>query len=152
MSHAESLGVDFLLEKQRNRHPLLFLDRVDRVVPGSTVEATKAFSYNEWFFPAHFEDEPLVPGFVLLEAMAQTFILTFLSQEEHSGGKTSLTEVSNAKFKRKVVPGDVLSLKANLDTFRFGLAIGTVEARVSEEFACSAAFKVILPTATPPER
>ena len=63
---------------QRNRHPLLFIDQIVEAIPGVSAKGIKCFSYNEWFFPAHFDDEPNVPGFIQVECLVQTFIMTFL--------------------------------------------------------------------------
>ena len=62
---------------QQNRYPLLFIDYVETVKVGKYAKGHKNFSYNEWFFPAHFEDEPNVPGFVQMEALTQMFLMTF---------------------------------------------------------------------------
>ena len=63
---------------QRNRHPLLFVDQITEAIPGKSANGIKCFSYNEWFFPAHFDDEPNVPGFIQVECLVQTFIMSFL--------------------------------------------------------------------------
>ena len=85
---------------QRNRHPLLFVDHVFDVVPGEKASGTKCFTYNEWFFPSHFEDEPNVPGFIQVEALVQVFIMSFLTIEELRGSKTNFLGINNVKFKR----------------------------------------------------
>ena len=72
---------------QQNRYPLLFVDKFIEVRPGEYAKAYKNFTYNEWFFPAHFADEPNVPGFVQVESLAQTFIMIFLTIPEHKGKK-----------------------------------------------------------------
>ena len=82
-----NLDIPGIKECQQNRHPLLFIDKIVDTTPGEEANAIKCFSYNEWFFPAHFEDDPSVPGFILVEAMVQTFIMTFLTLEEHKGKK-----------------------------------------------------------------
>ena len=75
----KSLNSIELLEYQPNRYPFLMIDYVTKLKPGYYAEGYKNFTNNEWFFPAHFEDEPNVPGFIQLEALVQTFIMTFLS-------------------------------------------------------------------------
>ena len=87
---------------QQNRHPLLFVDKIVKAVPGKSAEGIKCFSYNEWFFPAHFEDEPNVPGFIQVECLVQVFIMTFLCMEEHRGRKTNFLSINNVKFKRMI--------------------------------------------------
>ena len=97
---------------QRNRYPLLFIDRVEEAAPMESAHAIKNFSFNEWFFPAHFDDEPNVPGFVQVEALAQTFLMTFLCVEEYRGMKTAFVSIDKTMFKRKIVPGDRLDIYA----------------------------------------
>lgn len=122
---------------QRNRYPLLFIDKVTEAVPGKYAKAIKNFSFNEWFFPAHFDDDPNVPGFVQTEALTQTFLMTFLTIKEYSGETTSFISMNNVKFKRKIIPGDTLEIVATLDSFRRGIAKGHVESFVNGEAACS---------------
>lgn len=132
-------------ECQRNRYPLLFIDRIKEAVPLQSAYAIKNFSYNEWFFPAHFDDEPNVPGFVQVEALAQTFLMTFLCVEEYKGMKTAFVSIDKTKFRRKIVPGDRLEIYATLDTFNRGVAKGHVESYVDGEAACSASLVVAIP-------
>lgn len=130
---------------QQNRYPLLFVDKIVEAVPGQYAFGIKCFSYNEWFFPAHFEDDPNVPGFIQVECLVQTFIMTFLSFPEHQGKKTNFLKMNNVLFKKKIVPGDVLEVKAYLDSFRRGIASGRTEGYVNGELACAADLVVSLP-------
>ena len=130
---------------QQNRYPLLFIDKIVNTTPGVEANSVKCFSYNEWFFPAHFEDDPSVPGFVLLESMVQTFIMTFLTLDEHKGKKTNFISINNVKFKKMVVPGNSLKIKAKLDSFKRGIAKGSAEGFVDSDLACKAEFVVCLP-------
>ena len=130
---------------QQNRYPLLFVDKIFDVVPGLSAKGIKCFSYNEWFFPAHFEDDPSVPGFIQIETLVQTFIMTFLTLEEHKGKKTNFLNINNVKFKRKIIPGEQLIINAKLDTFRRGIAKGSAVGFVDEQLTCSAEFIVALP-------
>ena len=130
---------------QRNRYPLLFVDRIFDVIPGEVASGIKCFTYNEWFFPAHFEDEPNVPGFVQVETLVQTFIMTFLSQPELRGKKTNFLAINNVKFKRKIFPGETLTIHATLKSFRRGIANGMAVSHIADEPACSADFVVAVP-------
>lgn len=109
---------------QQNRYPLLFVDRITEAVPGEYAKGFKNFTYNEWFFPAHFEDEPNVPGFVQIEALTQVFLMTFLTIPEYKGKKTGYVSAKNIRFRKKIVPGDRLDVEATLKSFRRGLARG----------------------------
>ena len=82
-----SFDVIGILNTQRNRHPLLFIDNVFDVNPGYSASAKEMLPYNEWFFPAHFDDEPNVPGFIQVESLVQTFLMTFLTLDGLAGEK-----------------------------------------------------------------
>jgi 3-hydroxyacyl-[acyl-carrier-protein] dehydratase len=144
-SNETELDIIDIIKHQRNRYPVLLIDKVVDLKPGKSAVGIKNFTYNEWFFPGHFDDEPNVPGFVQVEALVQAFILTFLSLPEYSGMKTNFTNIDNIKFKRKIVPGDTLRSVANLKSFKRGLAIGDVTGYVDDELAVSADFTVIVP-------
>lgn len=138
----DAMGIQ---ECQRNRYPLLFIDKVVEAVPGKSAHAVKNFSYNEWFFPAHFDDEPNVPGFIQTECLAQTFLMTFLCMGEYRGKKTAFVSQTDVFFRRKIVPGDKLDIYAVLTSFRRGVASGYVESYVEGEPACFAKYKICIP-------
>ncbi len=138
----DSMGIQ---ECQRNRYPLLFIDKAVEVIPLKSAHIVKNFSYNEWFFPAHFDDEPNVPGFVQIEALAQSFLMTFLCVEEYRGKKTAFVNIDGARFKKKIVPGDRLDIYASLDSFNRGVAKGHVESYVDNIAAASAKMVVAIP-------
>ena len=75
---SKRLDIIDIIRHQRNRYPVLLVDKIVDLVPGERATGVKCFTYNEWFFPGHFDDEPNVPGFVQIESLVQTFILTFL--------------------------------------------------------------------------
>ena len=140
-----NLGAYEIQQYQQNRYPLFFLDVVEEVRPGEYVRAKKNFSYNEWYFPAHFADEPNVPGFVQIETLAQTFIMTFLSLPEHKGKKTAFLNANNIRMRKQIVPGDTMIIEGFLKSFRRGVAQGYVEGKVNGEYAISMDLKIGLP-------
>lgn len=139
------LDIPEIQKFQRNRHPLLFIDKITKLIPGKEAQGLKCFSYNEWFFPSHFDDEPNVPGFIQIESLVQTFIMTFLSLDECKGCKTNFVSIDKAKFNKKIVPGDVLTINAFLKSFKRGMAKGNAESYVNNDAACSAEFIIIVP-------
>jgi 3-hydroxyacyl-[acyl-carrier-protein] dehydratase len=145
MDSTLNFDINGIKECQRNRHPLLFVDRIFDVIPGEKASGLKCFTYNEWFFPAHFDDEPNVPGFIQVESLVQTFIMTFLSKDELRGKKTNFLGINNVKFKRKIVPGNTLLIHATLQRYSRGIATGNAVSFVGEEPACSADFVVAVP-------
>lgn len=137
--------INFILKCQRNRYPLLFIDEVVSLQPGVSATTRKNFTYNEWFFPPHFEGNPNVPGFVQVEVMAQSLLMTFLSLEKYQGKETAFVSIQDANFHRKIVPGESLEIVAQLDSFRFGIAQGRAEGSVAGQMACSAALRIAIP-------
>ena len=137
--------INEIIACQQNRYPVLLIDRIISINPGKNATGLKCFTYNEWFFPAHFSDDPNVPGFVQIETLVQTFIMTFLCLKEYKGMKTNFLSINNIKFKRKIIPGDQLIINANLKSLKRGIAIGEAISTVNGENACSAEFMVSLP-------
>lgn len=140
-----NLDVPKIMQYQRNRYPVLLLDMVTEVVPGEYAKSYKFFTYNEHFFQGHFDDEPNVPGFIQMEVLAQTFIMTFLTFEEHKGKKTAFVKADNVTFRRKIVPGECMEVFAQLMSFKRGVARGHVISTVKGEEACSADFIICIP-------
>jgi 3-hydroxyacyl-[acyl-carrier-protein] dehydratase len=138
-------GVPDIMKYQQNRYPLLFVDEISEVVPGKFAKGKKAFSYNEWFFPAHFDGNPNVPGFVQIESLVQVFLMTFLTLDGNAGLQTSFVSLDAVKFKRKILPGDILSIHAELVSFKRGIAKGSAVSNVNGEAAISATFTIAIP-------
>lgn len=130
---------------QQNRYPLLFVDKITEALPGKYARGYKNFTYNEWYFPAHFEDEPNVPGFIQIETLTQVFLMTFLTIPEHKGKKTGFVSVKNAQFRKKIIPGDRLDIVADLVSFKRGLAQGTAVGYVNDKLACSIDLVITIP-------
>ena len=139
------MEINQILKCQKNSYPFLFIDRVFNIIPGKSATAIKAFTYNEIFFPGHFEDDPNVPGFIQLECLVQTFLMTFQSLSEYSGLQASDAEFKNVRFLRKIVPGEVLRIEATLNSIKRGVAIGSARSFVDDEGACSAEFTIVVP-------
>jgi 3-hydroxyacyl-[acyl-carrier-protein] dehydratase len=135
-----------ILSIQKNRFPLLFIDKITECDPGKMAIGVKNYTYNEWFFPPHFEGDPNVPGFVQVESLVQTFLMTFLTLDDLRGCKTNFLKINNASFKKKIVPGDTSIIKAHLKNFKRGIATGSAISYVGDEIACSADFMVAVPS------
>ena len=139
---------------QQNRFPLLFVDQILEAVPGKSAKGLKNFTYNDVIKqaaanykgvdPAHFEDEPNVPGFVQIEALTQVFLMTFLTIPEYKGKKTGFISVK-MRFRKKIVPGDRLDIEAELHSFKRGLANGFARGTVNGEPACEAELEIAIP-------
>jgi len=145
MEPLKNLGAFEIQQYQQNRYPCFFVDCIEEAIPGKSAKGYKNFTYNEWFFPAHFADEPNVPGFIQIETLTQVFLMTFLTIPEYKGKKTGFVAVKNARFKRKVVPGDRLDMEADLAFLRHGLAKGTCTGYVRGKYACSVELEIAIP-------
>ena len=130
---------------QQNRYPCFFVDCIEEAVAGKYAKGFKNFTFNEWFFPAHFADEPNVPGFIQIEMLTQVFLMTFLALPENKGKKTGFVSVDNARFKQKIVPGKRVDITATLDSYRHGLAKGKTVGKIDGEIACSIELTVAVP-------
>jgi len=118
------LGPVEIQQYQQNRYPCFFVDHIEEVVVGRTARGYKNFTFNEWFFPAHFADEPNVPGSIQVEMLIQVFLMTFLTFPENKGKKTADVAINNARFKKKIEPGHRVDIVATLDSYKRGLARG----------------------------
>jgi 3-hydroxyacyl-[acyl-carrier-protein] dehydratase len=124
-----------------HRYPFLLVDRVLELVPGESILAYKNLSINEPFFNGHFPQEPIFPGVLLLEAMAQAAgILGFRSQDKTpaDGSMYYLAGTDKLRFKRPCVPGDQVMLRASVVSNRRGIWKFDVSAEVDGELAASA--------------
>ncbi len=130
---------------QQNRYPCFFVDCIEEAVPGKYAKGFKNFTFNEWFFPAHFSDEPNVPGFIQIEMLTQVFLMTFLTLPENKGKKTGFVSVDHARFKQKIVPGKCVDIMATLDSYRHGLAKGKAVGTIDGVVACSIELTVAVP-------
>ena len=121
-----------------HRQPFLLIDRVEEIVEGEKVIATKNVSYNEPFFAGHFPQEPVMPGVLIVEAMAQAGAVAILSMDEFKGKTAYFGGIKNAKFKKKVVPGDVLRLEVSIEKLKRNAGIGVGTAYAGDKVAAQA--------------
>ena len=133
------LTIDEVLELLPHRYPFLMLDRVDELVPGEYIVGRKSVSANEPYLQGHFPGYPIVPGVLIVEALAQLCsVLTTKSLEGDDGYLHYLAGIDNARFKRQVRPGDVLELRGRIAVRRRQLWKFDCEAHVDGQLACSA--------------
>ena len=116
-----------------HRYPFLLIDRVEEVIPGEKVVAIKNVTINEPFFQGHFPGHPVMPGVLIVEAMAQAGAFAVLSQEEFKGKLAFLGAVDKANFRRQVVPGDELRLEVEIIKLKRNAGIGKGTAYVGDK-------------------
>lgn len=111
-----------------NRFPISFVDRVDEIIPGEKVVARKNVTINEEFFVGHFPGNPVMPGVLQVETMAQVGSIPLLSQPDFKNKIAYLAGLNNVKFRKNVVPGDVLEITVEIVKLkkRMGIGKGTI--------------------------
>ena len=135
------MDIHQILEYLPHRYPILLVDRVLDIVPGERITALKNVSMNEPFFPGHYPHHPVMPGVLIIEALAQTAaILSFKSM----GGKPDdksvyyFVGIDGARFKRPVSPGDQLIMEVSISANKRGLWKFTAQAKVDGQIAAAA--------------
>ena len=121
-----------------HRFPFLLLDRVIAAEPGKSLTAIKNVTFNEQFFQGHFPESPVMPGVLIVEALAQTGAVALLSLPENKGKIALFGGIKNCRFKTQVRPGDVLTLTCRLTTRKGPIGIGEAEATIEEKTAVKA--------------
>ena len=132
------LGINEIKEILPHRHPFLLVDYIEDYEPGEYAVGYKCVTYREDFFAGHFPQEPVMPGVLIVEALAQTGAVAILSMGENCGKTAYFAEINRARFKKKVVPGDVLTLTTEIIRQKGPIGIGSATASVRGEVVCTA--------------
>ena len=127
-----------IMEIIPHRYPFLLLDTVEELEPGVRALAKKCVTVNEPFFQGHFPGNPVMPGVLIIEALAQAGAVAILSLPEWKGKTAYFASINNAKFRQKVVPGDVLMLETTLIKVKGPIGIGKAVATVNGKVAAEA--------------
>ena len=129
------LDVNQIMEIIPQRSPFLMIDEVEEYIPGESAIAYKNVCINEPFFQGHFPGNPIMPGVLIVEAMAQTGAVAVLSLEENKGKNALFGGIDKLKFKKQVVPGDVLKLEVKIIKRKGPIGVGEAIATVDGKLA-----------------
>ena len=132
------LNIDQIEAILPHRYPFLLVDRITECVPGESAKGVKCVTANEPFFQGHFPGFKVMPGVLIIEALAQVGAAAILTEEENKGKLALFGGIKNARFKRQVRPGDVLELTCELTARKGPVGFGAAEARVEGKLACKA--------------
>ena len=131
------LNIEEIMEIIPHRYPFLLIDSVEEFVPGTSAIAIKNVTINEPFFQGHFPKKPIMPGVLIVEALAQTGAISILSLPEFKGKIAMFAGINNLKFKRPVVPGDTLKLEVEIIRRKGPIGVGKAIATVNGQLAVS---------------
>ena len=126
-----------IMEILPHRAPFLLIDTVEELERGKRVVAKKCVTYNEPFFQGHFPGNPVMPGVLICEALAQAGAVAILGLDENKGKTAYFASMDKVKFKKKVLPGDVLMLEVELVKIKGPFGIAKAKATVESKFAVS---------------
>ncbi|MCT4633519.1 MAG: 3-hydroxyacyl-ACP dehydratase FabZ [Firmicutes bacterium] len=119
-----------------HRYPFLLVDKIVEIEEGVRAVGIKNVTINEPFFQGHFPGNPIMPGVLIVEAMAQVGAVALLSLEEYKGKLAVFAGIDNVRFKKQVVPGDTLRMEVTIDSVRRNIGKGKAIAYVGDQIAC----------------
>lgn len=135
-----------------HRPPFLLVDRIIELEAGVRAVGEKLVTMNEPQFLGHFPGNPIMPGVLIVEALAQTGAVALLSMPEHNGKLVLFAGIDGVRFKRIVRPGDTIRLEVTLDRLRRGIGKGSARATVNDALACEAELLFAVTDSTPENR
>lgn len=131
------LDINQIMEIIPHRFPMLLIDRVEEIEPGKRITGYKNVTMNEPFFQGHYPGKPIMPGVLIVEALAQLGAVAILSMEEYKGKTPIFGSIKNARFRKMVIPGDVLKLEVEMIKIKgpagIGKAVATVDGKKAAE-------------------
>lgn len=132
------LSAKEIMEIIPHRQPFMLVDTIEELEMGKKAVGKKCVSYNEPFFAGHFPGEPVMPGVLIIEALAQVGAVAILSLPENKGKTAYFGAINSAKFKGKVVPGDVLMLETEIIKSKGPIGVGSAKAYVDGKVVAQA--------------
>ncbi|MEC6747444.1 3-hydroxyacyl-ACP dehydratase FabZ [Marinilactibacillus sp. XAAS-LB27] len=139
-----TMNIKEIQELIPNRYPIYFIDKVTEMIPGEHVTAIKNVTINEEFFQGHFPGEPVMPGVLIVESLAQAGSIPLLKLDQFQGQTAYLGGLNKVKFRKKVVPGDILELKVDIVKLKQYAGIGKGVAYVDGKKVCEVEMTFII--------
>lgn len=130
------MNINEIKEILPHRYPFLLVDKVEEITE-SKVVAYKNVTINEPFFQGHFPDYPVMPGVLIVEALAQAGAIALFNKEEFKGKTPFFAGIDKVRFKKQVLPGDTLRLEVEIIKLRGSIGFGKATATVDGKIACS---------------
>jgi 3-hydroxyacyl-[acyl-carrier-protein] dehydratase len=130
-----TLDINEIMNRIPHRYPFLLVDRITELVPGKSAKGYKNVTINEPFFQGHFPGHPVMPGVLILEALAQLGAAVVLGTEEHKDKLALFAGIDGVRFRRQVLPGDQLMLEAEVIRMKSVMGKASVKATVDGEVA-----------------
>lgn len=134
------MNIDEILNILPHRYPFLLVDRIIELIPGQKAVGIKNVTINEPHFSGHFPGKPIMPGVLMIEAMAQVGACAMLSDEKLQGHLAFLAGVDKIRFKRQVIPGDSLLITTEMTTLRGSIGKAKGQILVDNQFVCGGEF------------
>lgn len=132
------MDINQIMQTLPHRYPFLLVDRMEEVEPGKRAVGIKNVTINEPFFQGHFPGYPVMPGVLIIEAMAQVGAVSLLSMPEYAGKLALFAGIDGARFRRQVVPGDTLRIEVEVTRLRGKVGKSKAKATVNGELAAEA--------------
>ncbi len=127
-----------IMEIIPHRHPFMLIDTIEELEEGARALGKKCVSFNEPYFSGHFPGNPVMPGVLIVEALAQVGAVALLGLPEWKGKTAYFAGINKARFKQKVLPGDVLMLETKIVKVKGAIGVGEAVAMVNGKIACKA--------------
>ena len=127
-----------------HRYPMQLVDKILDFEPGVWAEGVKCVTVNEPFFQGHFPEAHVMPGVLIIEALAQTGAVCLLAKEEFKGKIAFFGGIKNARFRKQVCPGDVLTLRCDIIDMKGPIGHGKAVAKVGDQVACTAELSFVI--------
>ncbi len=127
-----------IMEIIPHRHPFMLIDTIEELEEGVRALGKKCVSFNESYFAGHFPGNPVMPGVLIVEALAQVGAVALLGLPEWKGKTAYFAGINKARFKQKVLPGDVLMLETKIVKVKGPIGVGEAVATVNDKITCKA--------------